>query len=200
MSIRQRRQVEYLAPALSLLIASLVSIFLPKISWHQVRKKLSQGKTQHILSLILGSVAIVACLSVITADTFQTKRYYEKISKNRFKAAVNWIKTNVPGNELIVNLRWDDFPMLFFQDDSYRWFGGLDPTFGFRADADRWQNLQNIKSAEPHADPIGLLNSIDSRYYFLRIDEGIPTSLSKEPRLERVYHDQEAVIFRLKQP
>ena len=198
MTIRQRRQVEYLAPALTLFMASLVSVFLPKISWRQIQKRW-QGTTQRILSLFLSTVIIVACLSIVAGDAFQTKRYYEKIPKHRYKAAVNWIEANIPENELIVNLRWDDFPALFFQNDNYRWFGGLDPTFGYRADSDRWQSFRDIKDDAPEADPVGFLEMVGSHYYFIRIDKGIPKSISQESRLERAYHDEESAIFRLKQ-
>ena len=107
-----------------------------------------------------------------------------------------WVEKNIPKDELIVNFRWDYFPIFFYQSSNYKWISGLDPTFLFRYNPNYWKGLQEVKEKE--ADPINYLNLVNSKYYFIPRTMGIPSNISHNPNLEKIYHDEEAIIFRLK--
>ena len=48
-----------------------------------------------------------------------------------YKAGAEWLRNNVPADEIVFNTDWDDFPRLFYFDPSHRYVTGLDPTYLF---------------------------------------------------------------------
>ncbi|MBI2465779.1 MAG: hypothetical protein HYV66_00935 [Candidatus Sungbacteria bacterium] len=53
------------------------------------------------------------------------------ISPDKFKEAALWLKNNSQPGDIVFNLRWSDFPMLFFWNDKNYYIGGMDPIFQY---------------------------------------------------------------------
>jgi hypothetical protein len=98
----------------------------------------------------------------------------------------------------VTNLRWDDFPPLFFLDHYRYWFSGLDPTFSYRANPTAWEQVDEIRTRRDNANPRAALELIGSRFLFVRRQDGLSPRLSHDQNLELAYHDNEAIILKLK--
>jgi hypothetical protein len=98
----------------------------------------------------------------------------------------------------VTNLRWDDFPPLFFLDPYRRWFSGLDPTFSYRADPIAWQNVDRLRTQQDGADARSALELVGSRFLFVRRQDGLSPRLSHDRNLKLAYQDDEAIILMLK--
>lgn len=53
---------------------------------------------------------------------------------NYYRAGAEWMRANIPRGQLIFNTDWDDFPRLFFFDETHYYVSGLDPSYLFDKD------------------------------------------------------------------
>ncbi|MBI4119900.1 MAG: hypothetical protein HY454_00355 [Parcubacteria group bacterium] len=56
------------------------------------------------------------------------------VKPDRFKAAALWLKEHSQPGDIVFNLRWSDFPMLYFWNDTNYYIGGMDPIFQYAYD------------------------------------------------------------------
>lgn len=75
-----------------------------------------------VFAVILG-VPLVPNLMVAYKDIAESE------GANYYKDGMQWVRSNVPANEMIFNTDWDDFPRLFYFDPTHRYVSGLDPTY-----------------------------------------------------------------------
>ena len=50
---------------------------------------------------------------------------------NYYKAGADWMRANIPPGQLIFNTDWDDFPRLYYFDETHYYVSGLDPSYLF---------------------------------------------------------------------
>lgn len=203
LTLRSRRHVEYFVPfatfAAALAYTAMherldtsrflhaIDGFLPK-SW---RKKVS-------LSQILICYMVVALAFIGARHVYlYAKLFRGGIKWTKYDRVAEWMASNVPSGAVIIHSDWDQFPPLFYRNDSYRFICGLDPTFLYHEDEDRywlWVNMSTGNySGDVAAKAQTVFNSrfffVDSRYAAMR------RMLEKNPDVVRLYHDDEADIY-----
>lgn len=83
-----------------------------------------------------------------------------------YKAGMDWVRNNVPPGEMIFNSDWDDFPRLFFFDDTHVYVSGLDPTYLLDKHPDLSELFDRITTGQ-EADPAPLIRDrFGARYIF----------------------------------
>jgi hypothetical protein len=126
--------------------------------------------------------------------------YSGGIPWTKYAKAADWLTRNTPEGAIVLHSDWDDFPVLFFQDDRNRYIIGLDPTFLYRQDPDRyweWVNITTGKTASGIAE--AALNRFDSRYILVENDHTeMRKQVDLDPRIERVYQDEDARIYKVR--
>ena len=68
------------------------------------------------------------------------------IAPNKFKEAALWLKENSQPGDIVFNLRWSDFPMLFFWNDKNYYIGGMDPIFQYAYDAELYWKFHYLSA------------------------------------------------------
>jgi len=53
---------------------------------------------------------------------------------NFYEAGAKWLRANVPPQEIVFNTDWDDFPRLFYFDETHYYVSGLDPSYLYDRD------------------------------------------------------------------
>ena len=74
-----------------------------------------------------------------------------------YQDTATFLRTHAQPNEIIVHTEWEDFPILFYHNASLRYLSGLDPTFFYKANPDRytqWSTIMNAPTSEPLAAKI----------------------------------------------
>lgn len=202
MTMRSRRHVEYFAPfsvmALALFFTMLTSrldfgAFVGRIRWLFPRPR--------VIPVVILTYISFLFVFLGVRDVMANKQLYSGgIPWTKYAKAADWLTRNTPEGAIVLHSDWDDFPVLFFQDDRNRYIIGLDPTFLYLQDPDRyweWVNITTGKTTSGIAE--AALNRFDSRYILVENDHTeMRKQVDLDPRIERVYQDDEARIYKVR--
>ena len=88
---------------------------------------------------IIRSVAVsVVALALSVFLFFNLRAEVDEISRsephNLYKAGADWMRSNIPAGQIVFNTNWDDFPRLYYFDDTHYYISGLDPNYLFDKD------------------------------------------------------------------
>ncbi|MBN2451108.1 MAG: hypothetical protein JXR77_12010 [Lentisphaeria bacterium] len=93
-----------------------------------------------------------------------------------------WIRERLPPGTYIANVRWDDFPHLFFAAPEYVYSYGLDPMFAYAANPERYSRIERICGRrEPFPPTAELRKLLGSRFAYISI---------RHPKLARRFAEQ----------
>lgn len=145
------------------------------------------------VAIILG-VPLVFNLAATRRDIANSE------SANYYKDGVQWIRSNVPINELVFNTDWDDFPRLFYFDPTHRYVTGLDPTYLYDMDPNLSKLYERITLGK-ESDPGPLIRDrFGARYIFTdNADEHnkFYTNAMESGWFEIVYEDAECSVLHI---
>ena len=150
-------------------------------------------------SWLVGAMLAAIMLAGIwrtTRDAQQT--IMESTPTNRYSRASEWLKANTPQSTRIFQTDWDDFPRLFFHNTHNTYLIGLDPTYLYLKEPalyDLWVEITQGKEANPSG---AIFNIFAAEYAFTDTShDSFIDQAQKDPGLEEVYKDEEAIIFRV---
>jgi hypothetical protein len=119
-----------------------------------------------VQTTVVASVAVV--LAVFFFFNFFATRQEIKQSESHdyYQAGAEWMRKNVPPGQLVFNTDWDDFPRLFYFDETHYYVSGLDPSYLFDRDPDLSQLYERITLGKEE-DPGPLIrNRFGTRWVF----------------------------------
>ena len=126
-------------------------------------------------------------------DSIQGSKPYQ-----RYAAASAWLSSNTPAGARVFQTDWDDFPRLFFYNTHNTYLVGLDPTYLQLYNAelyDRWVEITDGKVSQPSKD---IIARFGSSYVITDLaHKAFLARANDDPGLEKVYEDQEAVVYRV---
>jgi len=200
MTLRSRRHIEYFAPFALYFEALFLSVVMPAVD--QLRAGLSdEGRRRKVR---LAATLLVVYLSIfmpllMLRDVIVIGGVFRKtgLSWTKYAKAAEWLRTNTPPGTVVFHSDWDDFPLLFFQDDRNRYINGLDPTFLYRQDPVRFQQFVDITTGKRHNRVAQVLTRLfNSRYVLVEKDhEAMRRVIEADMNFEKVYEDDEATVF-----
>src|SRR6266446_742317 len=79
-------------------------------------------------------VAVVLAVALFLNIRVTMKDIASSDPDSFYKSGAQWLKKNVPANQIVFNTDWDDFPRLFYYDATHRYVTGLDPTYLYDRD------------------------------------------------------------------
>ena len=83
-----------------------------------------------------------------------------------YRAGAAWMRANVPPGQIVFNTDWDDFPRLFYFDETHYYVSGLDPSYLFDKDPELSRLYEGITLGREE-DPGPLIrNRFGARYVF----------------------------------
>ena len=87
-------------------------------------------------------------------------------SHDHFRAGAEWMRANIPRGQIIFNTDWDDFPRLFYFDETHYYVSGLDPSYLFDKSPDLSRLYDRITLGQEE-DPGPLIRDrFGARYVF----------------------------------
>jgi hypothetical protein len=90
------------------------------------------SNTRELLRTI--GVAVVALvLSVFLFFNLRstTEEIGRSESHDHYRAGAEWMRANIPAGQIVFNTDWDDFPRLYYFDETHYYVSGLDPSYLF---------------------------------------------------------------------
>ena len=99
--------------------------------------------------IVVGVTALVSFFLLIYTPWRNSISLEERaIPPNKFKEAALWLKENSQPGDVIFNVRWSDFPMLFFWNDKNYYIGGMDPIFQYAYDQKLYWQFHYLSADE----------------------------------------------------
>lgn len=113
-----------------------------------------------------------------------------------YKAGAEWMRANIPPGQMIFNTDWDDFPRLFYFDETHYYVSGLDPSYLFDKNPKLSQLYERITLGQ-EADPGPLIRDrFGARYVFSDNQHDDFYQHARESGwFDIVYEDAECVIM-----
>lgn len=155
LTLRSRRNVEYLVPFSIVASAfavhfspfeEMISSYIKKVSWKRI-------------VLGYGGIFIISFLVFSTAGISALRRNFKTLGKwsFRYQHAVEWLQKNTTPGTVVFHPTWDEFPFLFYWNDSNYFIGGLDPRLSWLHNPDKyilWEKIGDGNFSEDLSDII----------------------------------------------
>lgn len=200
MTMRSKRHVEYFVPFFMLALALMSESLLSRLDFRALLARLRSIFPRPDV-LVPGFLAywVVIFLFVGIRDVRLTEAIYADRGTpwTKYAKAAAWLRANTPEGSVVLHSDWDDFPPLFFHDDGNRYICGLDPTFMYRKDPDKYRTWVEITTGKRLS---GIAETakrdFDARFLLVETDHAeMMNALRVDPHLSSVYADSEATIF-----
>ena len=208
-TLKARRIIEYLVPVLIFFNALMFTQIIKSINWYSIKKqiKLLFSSTENIfyfiLTVTMGSICIFFFCFYSIHRPHSLRESYKNDTKTLYylQKTSEWIKKNVPNKEIIFHSNWGIFPELFYFDDDHYYINGLDQTFMYEYDQNLyndWHDLHVGKTDPKKATEI--INKNFKASYIItskdKRDEKFSRLLKISTSLEKVYEDEQAIIYK----
>jgi hypothetical protein len=93
---------------------------------------------------VVAVIALSLGVCMFSAVNLTAKDIRDNTAPDHYRGGMEWIRANVPPNEMIFNINWDMFPKLFFYDTTHVYVSGLDPTYLLDKNPDLAKLYNNI--------------------------------------------------------
>jgi len=150
---------------------------------------------------IIISIVVVVFLGVVLF--FNLRATIKDIAgsdpHDHYRAGAEWMRANVPPQEMIFNTDWDDFPRLFYFDPTHRYVTGLDPTYLYDRN-EKLSRLYDRITLGDDEDPGPLIRDrFGARYVFTDNSHNDFFDNAKESGwFEVVYEDSQCTILHIR--
>lgn len=147
-----------------------------------------------VFAVILG-IPLMANLVVARRDIARSEY------SDFYKAGIQWVRSNVPANEIVFNTDWDDFPRLFYFDPTHRYVSGLDPTYLYDKNPELSKLYDRITLGK-ESDPGPLIRDRFGARYVFTDNENIHSNFYNNAIdsgwFEVVYEDEECMVLHIR--
>lgn len=202
LTMKSRRYVEYYVPIGMFFTVSAFNDALRSVNLRDAARSAVRRLTRHWQSLVLSllfAVYLVVMLPTIAVRDHvnEWKDLRSGFRQSQYAAAMSWLRSEAPRGAVVVHSDWDEFPLLFYQNDASRYVAGLDPTFLYTADPVRYQTWVAISTGTYQGDLRQGLRELEASYAFVDAEHRAMNDLmDANPGVVRqVYADGEATIY-----
>lgn len=201
LSLKSRRYIEYFFPFALFFVACGFTDVKKMTSYQKIKsiwKKLPVYlKTYALLLIVAVMLVIVPAIYKQTIRTALNKNW----PLDKFSKPTAWLKTNTPENSTIFHADWDEWSILFYENDHNYYLIGLDPTFMYNYDPQLQKIYIDITTGKIR---YGLGNLIKGKfnapYIFTEKNrhQVFIANLNLAPDIIPVYADEEVIIYQIK--
>ena len=217
-SFRSRRFVEYWPPFAVLFAAfSLQPVFdgvrasigrlpsdvmdelQPFLDKHERPQTLKEKEWRELWHTIAAAAVALILGIVLFLNVRETaKTIAGDAGPDHYRKGMEWIKANVPPDQMIFNTDWDDFPRLFFYDTSHTYVSGLDPTYLLDKNPDLSKLYENITLGK-EKDPAPIIRDrFGARYIFTdkeEVHDDFYFNATDSGWCDKVYDDEDCTVL-----
>src|SRR6266436_2073345 len=173
--------------------------FLDRQEPAAVAREIQHEETWKIIKIGLVTVTLGIALF---ANVYRT---YKDIQGNDprdyYAKGAAWMHANIPPGERIFNTDWDDFPRLFYYDQTHVYTSGLDPTYLMDKDADLSRLYDRITTGEEE-DPGPLIRDrFGARWIFsdnTKDHDSFYDNALRSGWFDRVYEDGDCSVLHIR--
>lgn len=163
---------------------------------------LKAKESRELWKTIAACCVAAALFAIMMANLIGVKREIASSDgPDKYRAGMQWISQNVPAGERIFNTDWDDFPRMFFFDQSHAYVSGLDPTYLLDKNPELSKLYDDITLGK-RDDPAGIIRDrFGSRYVFSdqdKVHDDFYFKAMDSGWFEKVYEDGDCLILHIR--
>ncbi|MDD2807250.1 MAG: hypothetical protein PHW95_01865 [Patescibacteria group bacterium] len=195
LTLKSRRYVEYFIPfALSFSVIS-INVVMPEL-----KRRLGKQLPRKLI-LVLPLLLILAISPVIFRDLKSVKDSYARGFKfDKFAAPSRWLVENSLAGDIVFHSDWDEFPLLFYNNDHNFYLVGLDPTFMYEYDHELYRQWVGITTGQVSTNLYQTIKELfGAKYVLVDINQNkkFDQNLKADGGFNEVFSSPEAKIYRL---
>jgi len=198
LTLKSRRYVEYFIPFTVVFSALSIDIWL-KANWHLLKKTFKSWKNH---CSVLKVIAVLLFLSFFVLIGLNQLMKTHKDLSNGFKysylqKASEYIKYDSVAGEIVFHSDWDEFPILFYHNSKNYYIVGLDPTFMYEHNQERYWEYVDVTCGRSVTQIYETIkNKFGASYVLATTDhKEMIRNLSMNRYFSEVYKDDEALVF-----
>jgi len=153
---------------------------------------------------VIGTIAMAVVVLLLGVVLFfnlkaEVKEIGTSEKHDYYKAGADWLRANVPPQQIIFNTDWDDFPRLFYYDSTHYYVSGLDPSYLFDKDPDLSRLYDRITLGKED-DPGPLIRDrFGARYVFSdNSHHDFFEAAQRSGWFDIVYEDEQCTIMHIR--
>lgn len=197
-TLKSRRYVEYAVPFLALAAATLFADVLRRSDWDTVKEFVADAWHRRRAVTILVALYVLVSVPYIVARDQRTnyRNLTSGVNATHFQASATWLAQHSQKGDIVFHSDWDDFPVLFYYDTTNAYIAGLDPTFLYRQDQERywaWAKITLGERSEKLAEAFDLFNT---KWILIEKDHtAMNLNVRVTPGVTLAYEDSEVWIY-----
>ncbi|TAK05139.1 hypothetical protein EPO33_04120 [Patescibacteria group bacterium] len=201
LAARSRRNVEYFVPFATLAAAALVVFATRLVSAADWRKFFDVFLRLRLWQRVPIFVALAFLIPLILfRDLRSLKNDFDTgIPSSKYSGAAAWLEANAPEGAILWHNDWDDFPYFFLHTTRVRYLVGLDPSFMYVRNKEKyWQWVRETRGEGE--DRIGreMARDFGAAYAFVDSDhEELAARFAADHEMTEVYRDADGIIYAL---
>lgn len=149
-------------------------------------------------TVVAGAIALLLGVVLYFNLSSSVKEIGLSESHNFYQQGAKWLRTYVPPGQIVFNTDWDDFPRLFYFDETHYYVSGLDPSYLYDKSPDLSRLYDRITLGRED-DPGPLIRDrFDARYVFTDNNHHDFFDAARSSGwFEIVYEDEQCTIMRI---
>ena len=211
MLFQSRRFIEYFPPFVMIFAAMAWAPFIAKKNIWSVISQREPISTKIVINslhtktgkywLVAGISGLLLTLSIWITTRDAQAHLQGTRAAGEYSQASSWLIENTPNQARVFQTDWDDFPRLFFYNTWNTYLVGLDPTYLQIQDADLYDLWVDITRGQVETPSRLISERFAAEYVFTDLNhEPFIQQAHKDPGMEPVYNDDQAIIFRVRLP
>ncbi len=196
LTLKSQRVIEYFVPLVLLFIALVFNEINIKEQINKFIKIIPYSKI--ILSVF--TILLLLYLPVIFLGNYQGLKTTLGTNYNftTFKDSMVWLINNTQPNEIIFHDRWDDWPVFFYYNSYNRYVIGLDPTFMYFKDKNKYNNWRQIKDGKIKNPCLLIHREFTSQYIFIKKGNQLfKNNVNHDQHCILAYQGQDGSIYKI---
>jgi hypothetical protein len=152
-------------------------------------------------SKLQGAVGVVILFTLSFYQVDQARRLVATPTiPDQYRGGTQWLLDHVPSGAIVFNASWDDFPKLFYYDQSHAYVSGLDPIYLVDQNADLGRLYERIVTGKQRRSAKGVHQAFAADYVFVTpaADRSFYVSAMLSGEYTKVYEDQQCMILKIR--
>lgn len=202
LTLKSRRYVEYYVPFALLFAAMSLSDSLRQWRWKTLWPALRTTVFGNVFGRIAGVAVVTYVLIVLPTVVIRDQVTNRRDLLNGFALTLyhnesQWIRQHTVPGAVVFHSDWDEFPTLYYWNTDRRFIAGLDPTFLYLADRDRYWQWANLTLGRSEDDPFAVVRgTFDADVVFVTHDHTAMRSLIEaDPRFTLGFSGPDANVY-----
>lgn len=202
LTLKSRRYVEYYVPFGLLFVAFSLYDSLREFDWRKFRKQFSQQYLRNAWARV-GVIAFATYLAILLPTVVARDLVTEKKDLAKgfpfglFAEESEWIRDRGAPGAIVFHSDWDEFPMLFYYNNESRYIAGLDPTFLYVADNDRYWKWANVTLGKETGDVFKIIRGeFNADFVFVQHDhDAMDRLIRNDSRFTLGFNGPDAKVY-----